>query len=118
MFTDHFMRISFYFDEHDRINPENDRINDRINGENGSINGSINRENDSINSENDSINLSDTELLIFAEIRRDPKITVQQLINDTGVSERTINRTMKMLRENGYIVRVGARKNGYWGILK
>ena len=106
------MRISFYFDEHDRINDringENDRINGRINAENGRINGRI----------NGSINLSDTELLIFAEIRRDPKITVQQLINDTGISERTINRTLKMLRENGYIVRVGARKNGYWGILK
>ena len=71
-----------------------------------------------INYENDCINLSDTELLIFAEIRRNPKSTVSQLVYDTGVSERTINRALKTLRENGYIAHVGARKNGYWNILK
>ena len=92
-FTDHFMRSTFYFDNNDRINYENGRINDIT-------------------------NLSDTELLIFAEIRRNPRITVAQLIHDTGVSERTINRALKTLRENGYIVRVGAKKNGYWNIIK
>lgn len=55
-FTDNFMRTSFYFDEKDV-----DRINDRING------------NDILN---DTLNLSDKELVIFNEIKRNPSVRV------------------------------------------
>ena len=89
-FTDNFMRTSFYFDEKDV-----DRINDRING-------------------NDTLNLSDKELVVFNEIKRNPFVRVPELIEYTGFSEPTINRALKTLRETGLIVRVGAKKNGHW----
>ena len=78
----------------DRIN---DRISDRI---------------------SDRINLTETESLIYTEIKRNPSITVPLLMRETGYSEPTINRTLKALREKSCIVRVGARKNGRWEILK
>lgn len=93
-FTDNFMRTSFYFDEKDV-----DRINDRING------------NDILN---DTLNLSDKELVVFNEIKRNPSVRVPELIEYTGFSEPTINRALKTLRETGLIVRVGAKKNGHW----
>ena len=73
----------------------NDRINDRING-------------------NDTLNLSDKELVVFNEIKRNPAVRVPELIEYTGFSEPTINRALKTLRENGLIIRVGAKKNGHW----
>ena len=93
-FTDNFMRTSFYFDEKDV-----DRINDRING------------NDILN---DTLNLSDKELVVFNEIKRNPSVRVPELIEYTDFSEPTINRALKTLRETGMIVRVGAKKNGHW----
>lgn len=89
-FTDNFMRTYFYFDEKDV-----DRINDRIN-------------------ENNTLNLSDKELVVFNEIKRNPPVRVPELIEYTGFSEATINRALKTLRETGLIVRVGAKKNGHW----
>ena len=91
-FTDNFMRTSFYFDEKD-----NDRINNRIN--------------DTLN---DTLNLSDKELVVFNEIKRNPSVMVSQLIEYTGFAESTIKRAIKTLRETGLIVRVGAKKNGHW----
>lgn len=93
-FTDHFMRTSFYFEGLQRLG---DRINDRI---------------------NDRIKLTETESLIYAEIKRNPSITVPILMHETGYSEPTINRTLKALREKSCIARVGARKNGRWEVLK
>ena len=96
-FTDHFMRTSFYFEGQTRLGDRiNDRISDRI---------------------SDRINLTETESLIYTEIKRNPSITVPLLMRETGYSEPTINRTLKALREKSCIVRVGARKNGRWEIL-
>ena len=89
-FTDHFMRTSFYFEGLQRLG---DRINDRI-------------------------KLTETESLIYAEIKRNPSITVPLLMHETGYSEPTINRALKALREKSCIARVGARKNGRWEALK
>lgn len=35
-----------------------------------------------------------------------------------GFSESTIHRALKTLRENDFIIRVGAKKNGHWEVLK
>lgn len=59
-----------------------DRINDRI---------------------SDRIKLTETESLIYAEIKRNPSITVPLLMHETGYSEPTINRTLKSLREKSCI---------------
>ena len=66
----------------------------------------------------DRIKLTETESLIYAEIKRNPSITVPLLMHETGYSEPTINRALKALREKSCIARVGARKNGRWEALK
>ena len=66
----------------------------------------------------DRIKLTETESLIYAEIKRNPSITVPLLMHETGYSEPTINRALKALREKSCIARVGARKNGLWEALK
>ena len=88
------MRTSFYFERFQRLG---DRISDRI---------------------SDRIKLTETESLIYAEIKRNPSITVPLLMHETGYSEPTINRALKALREKSCIARVGARKNGRWEALK
>lgn len=93
-FTDNFMRTSFYFDKKD---------DDRING-NDTLNDTLNY----------TLNLSDKELVVFNEIKRNPSVMVSQLIEYTGFAESTIKRAIKTLRETGLIVRVGAKKNGHW----
>ena len=92
------MRTSFYFEGLQRLGDRiNDGISDRI---------------------SDRIKLTETESLIYAEIKRNPSITVPLLMHETGYSEPTINRTLKSLREKSCIARVGARKNGRWEVLK
>ena len=86
------MRTSFYFERFQRLG---DRINDRIND----------RISDRIS---DRIKLTETESLIYAEIKRNPSITVPLLMHETGYSEPTINRALKALREKSCIARVGA----------
>ena len=47
-----------------------------------------------------------------------PKIKIEDLAVVIGVSEKTVYNYMKTLTESGRIVRVGARKNGYWKVLE
>ena len=81
-------------------------------GLSGSISGSIN---DSIN---DSIKLSDTELRILSEISKQPSVTILELMEIIGLSGSTVNRVLKNLQKNGYVARVGAKKNGHWEIIE
>ena len=92
-FTDHFMRTSFYFEGKLGDKLGDDRINDRL-------------------------NLSETEMIVYKEILRDPFIKTVTLVQSTGYSEPTINRAIKSLKNNNLIVRVGANKKGYWDVLK
>ena len=47
-----------------------------------------------------------------------PNIKQKDMAIKLQVPEITIKRNIKELKEKGYIERVGARKNGYWKILK
>ena len=42
----------------------------------------------------------------------------QDIIRDTGLSSRTIDRIIKTLKEKELIKRVGSNKTGYWEVLK
>lgn len=63
---------------------------------------------------NDEINgtLNDTLKLL----KENPKITQKEISNKLKASERTIKRNIKVLKDNGYIERIGAKKNGYWKV--
>ena len=99
-----------------------DRINVSINDEdriNGTINGTINAS-DGIVGDDDKINgtikLTNTDVYIFVEIQMCPNATIPFLVEKTGLSRRTIIRSIKILKDNGYITRVGAKKKGYWQV--
>lgn len=91
------LRVNFY-----RVKKA-DSLNDRIN--------------DSLNKDSsDSLNLTDIEKKIVKIMLNDPEINVSQLVEQTNVSEPTINRHIKVLKEKGTVIRVGSKKTGVWKI--
>ena len=44
-------------------------------------------------------------------------ITIDNLINETGKSRRTISRALKQLKDSGYIARRGSDRAGTWEII-
>ena len=69
------------------------------------------REND-----RDDINLTAAENRIFKEIIHNPQITTNQLCKKASVSSSTVSRSIKKLKELGYIQRIGSDRDGYWEI--
>ena len=69
-------------------------------------------ERDLINLANDTLN--DTLNLI----KINPNVRQKDMAKKLNVSEVTIKRYIKELREKGYIERQGSKKSGYWKILK
>ena len=55
---------------------------------------------------------------IYNEIKINPKITQVKLAEKYGVSERTIRRYCKVLKDYGYIKYIINKKNSRWFILK
>lgn len=51
-------------------------------------------------------------------IRDNPKITIEELTFDLGVSERTVKNVLKSLEEEGLVKRVNGKKLGYWEVKK
>ncbi|PHM49598.1 Fic family protein [Xenorhabdus miraniensis] len=60
--------------------------------------------------------LNATSQKILSVIALHPAITITQLADELGVNRRTIERNIKILQDNGYLVRVGAKKGGYWRV--
>jgi predicted HTH transcriptional regulator len=47
-----------------------------------------------------------------------PNISVRKMEQETSISRRTIENNIKLLKNDGFIQRIGARKNGHWQIIK
>ncbi len=62
--------------------------------------------------------LNERRSRILAEMRNDPNITTAQLRVILNCVETTVENNIAYLRNNGYIERVGSRKNGYWKVYK
>ncbi|WP_099142042.1 Fic family protein [Xenorhabdus kozodoii] len=60
--------------------------------------------------------VSATSQKILSAIIAYPAITITQLAEELGLSRRTIERNIKILRDTGYLSRVGAKKGGYWRV--
>lgn len=54
---------------------------------------------------------------IIAEMRGNPNVTIAELHTMLGISETAVENNITFLKDNGYIERVGAKKNGYWKVL-
>lgn len=75
-----------------------------INETEGAINGVI----------NGAINLSTAEQSVMTAMKKKPRITKEELRNETSLAKSTIDRAIKALKEKGLIERIGPNKTGYW----
>ena len=55
---------------------------------------------------------------IFSAIRQDSQVTAAEMAMQIGISSRAVEKWLKTMREQGMIRRVGAKKGGYWEIIK
>lgn len=67
--------------------------------------------------EDKNVQLNSTRQNILREMRNNPNITQPQLMTIIGIGKTAIQKNVSFLRKNGYIVRVGSNKNGYWKVL-
>ncbi|MCL2900330.1 winged helix-turn-helix domain-containing protein [Brenneria tiliae] len=61
--------------------------------------------------------LSPSAQRILAAIAATPTITIIQLADKLGMNRRTVERNIKILREKGRLIRVGATKSGSWRVV-
>ena len=61
--------------------------------------------------------LSELELLVFEEIKKNGNVTREILAKITGRNSRTIQRVLNSLREKSLIRRIGYNKNGHWEVV-
>ena len=62
--------------------------------------------------------LSISQIKVLAEIRNNPNITKPQLMIKCELGKTSIDNIIRILKDKGYIKRVGSNKTGYWEILK
>lgn len=74
------------------------------------------RENSNVVNLNE-LKLENDEEIILNILKKNPKTSVSEIVNLVNKSSRSVQRSLKALREKGYIERVGKTK-GYWNILK
>ena len=62
------------------------------------------------------VRLNTTQIKVLSEIRDNPNVTAQQLMNIIGLGKTAIQNNVSYLRKNGYIDRIGSNKTGYWKV--
>lgn len=67
---------------------------------------------------NDSLSITNLHKSVYQTVCMKPSIKYTELADNIGVSESSITRAIRELKERGYIARQGARKSGEWIILK
>lgn len=53
---------------------------------------------------------------ILTELKQDGNLTIHELASLIGVTERSIERNIKKLQEQGRLARVGPAKGGHWEV--
>lgn len=61
--------------------------------------------------------LSLKEMAVIRLIDKDPKISIASITAKTGLSRRTVDRTIAALKEKGLVARTGAKNNATWTII-
>jgi len=60
--------------------------------------------------------LNENDKKIIEALQQNPKLKQKELVEKLGISISTVQREMKWLSNNGYISRIGSKKEGYWKI--
>ena len=60
--------------------------------------------------------LSSNEQAVYDQMKTEPGVTIAGIMDSTGFSRPTVTRMIKALKDKGLIERIGANKNGYWGV--
>lgn len=58
--------------------------------------------------------MTDVERRLIAALSKKPELTVAQLVDKLALSRRTIERSIRALRDSGRLRRVGSTKKGFW----
>jgi len=64
------------------------------------------------------VKLNDRDLKILEIMKENSSITIKDLAKEFNVTEKTIFRAIKKLKELNKVERVGSDKNGYWRVIK
>ena len=62
--------------------------------------------------------LTKNRQLIIKEMRHNSNVTIKELSKLIGISLTAIDNNIRFLKDNEYIKRHGADKDGYWEVLK
>lgn len=100
---EHFLRVSFKYKENpfeygyeNKVSAD-DTINDTLKG---------------------TIKLTENEQQILRLIINNNRITREEIVNQTNLSDRTISRIIKNLQDKKLIFREGSKKTGSWKLLE
>ena len=63
------------------------------------------------------VKLNKTQLAIIKALLKDNRATYEDLAQTIGVDRTTVRRNIAVLKEKGYIRRIGEDKNGHWEVL-
>lgn len=89
-FSDNFMRVSFYFDKEQKLG---DKLGDK----------------------KEELTYTRQRILELMEI--DARISITQIAEKLGYSSTAIEKNIDYLKQNGYLIRHGSTKTGYWQVL-
>lgn len=67
---------------------------------------------------NGGVKLNTTHKAILAVLKKNCELTAQQIADEIGKSKQTVERSIKFLKDNGFIKREGSDKNGSWILLR
>ena len=84
--------------------------NDGLNGRSGGLNEGINKTN--LEEFMDKIAHNEDLLILCQIIAKDPSVTMKSLSDQLGVSLKTVERRIKILKDKGVLQHSGAKKNG------
>lgn len=74
----------------------------------------INEVGDKVGNKTEEHGLNDSQTKVLAEIRNNPNITKPQLMIICHLGKTSIDKIISVLKEKGYIERIGSNKSGYW----
>ena len=63
------------------------------------------------------LDLTSTDEFILKALETNGRVTAMRIADVLGVSESTVRRSFRRLRETGFIERIGSNKAGYWRLI-